>query len=402
MYIQERRGFAVVKSEDTLSSLLNDYMKENNLKIYTISEHLEIPRKKLSEFLNGTNDLDIIDAIKIMHLLNISEEDFVVLCAKKESSQEIEEIDKAKKLSFIFENFDVAALKSIGIIKPRLKFNQIEDRLCKYFGLSSIYEYNNPLLFSTLFSKSKIRVAEEKERKMITFWLKSMIYSFKCYDNPNPFDLNLLHEFLKRIKTFTKDPEKGFHTVVLVLYSLGISVITQSYLKNTRAFGCTMILDDKPCIIITDQGKTYHKLWLTLLHELYHIINDWDYLENKKIHITDNENPDLFVDEVAADQFARDILVSPSSMQLIKKNITYPFKMNEISKKIEIEISIAYGVYLESLNRESQHEEYPLYSKYLKDSSVAISNIKLDYINCDSIKSAIEKMKEELLNKRTA
>ncbi|MEG1379891.1 MAG: hypothetical protein RSC75_09790, partial [Bacteroidales bacterium] len=107
MYIQERRGFAVVKSEDTLSSLLNDYMKENNLKIYTISEHLEIPRKKLSEFLNGTNDLDIIDAIKIMHLLNISEEDFVVLCAKKESSQEIEEIDKAKKLSFIFENFDV-------------------------------------------------------------------------------------------------------------------------------------------------------------------------------------------------------------------------------------------------------------------------------------------------------
>jgi|WetSurMetagenome_2_1015567.scaffolds.fasta_scaffold09128_7 hypothetical protein len=54
-----------------------------------------------------------------------------------------------------------------------------------------------------------------------------------------------------------------------------------------------MVLEGKPCIVITDMNKKYHKLWINLLHELYHVVNDYDILENIHYHISDSESPDF-------------------------------------------------------------------------------------------------------------
>lgn len=112
---------------------------------------------------------------------------------------------------------------------------------------------------------------------------------FSQINNPYEYNRDLLIELLKRISEFTLDKVHGYEKVVLILFRLGVTVLTQPYISGTRAFGVTMILEGKPCIVITDMNKKYHKLWINLLHELYHVINDFDILENLLYHISDSE-----------------------------------------------------------------------------------------------------------------
>ena len=146
---------------------------------------------------------------------------------------------------------------------------------------------------------------------MTSFWLKCAIQSFLKIGNPNDFDKDLLLQLLRRSAEFTKDEKNGYYRFVLVLYQIGIIVLTQSYATGTNAHGATLILNGKPCIIITDMGKKYHKLWLSLLHELYHVVNDFEIIETLNYHFSTPDMPDLLLNEQKADQFALDILINP-------------------------------------------------------------------------------------------
>ncbi|MFA5234162.1 MAG: hypothetical protein WC390_07165 [Sulfurimonas sp.] len=47
-----------------------------------------------------------------------------------------------KNKKYIDENFDLKTLKKIGFIKSIKDYDEIEKRICKFFGLKNIYEYS--------------------------------------------------------------------------------------------------------------------------------------------------------------------------------------------------------------------------------------------------------------------
>lgn len=247
----------------------------------------------------------------------------------------------------------------------------------------------------TLFSKSKAFVAQEKEKKMNDFWLKCSIYSFSQINNPYEYNRDLLIELLKRISEFTLDKVHGYEKVVLILFRLGVTVLTQPYISGTRAFGVTMILEGKPCIVITDMNKKYHKLWINLLHELYHVINDFDILENLLYHISDSENPELLLNEERADKFALDALVNPTIQKELSRIVALPYKMNQLANKLNVDVSILYGIYLETLPKgEKKNKEFAKYGGMLKSSDIAVRRVEFDAVPKHSLNGAIDKMKK--------
>ena len=143
-------------------------------------------------------------------------------------------------------------------------------------------------------------------------------------------------------------------------------------------------------------NKKYHKLWINLIHELYHVINDFDILQNLKYHITNSESPELLLNEERADKFALDVLVSPAIQKELGRIVALPYKMKLLAEKLSVDISILYGVYLESLDREKQSKEFPKYASMLKSSNVAIRSVEFDAIQRRSLNEAIEEMKKEL------
>ena len=397
MYIASKQdSIDTRENEKSLREMINELISENGVSASSIAEQIGINKNSLGKYLKGKGDLKLIQAIKLMKLLGFTESQLISAFNREMAEKELENIEKSERLSYVLSNFDIPTLKKLGVIRLRAKIEEYEQQICSFFGFSSIYQYGDTSLMPTLFSKSKITIAQEKERKMNEFWLKCSIYTFSQINNPYEYNRELLIELLKRIKEFTSDVVHGYEKIVLILFRIGVTVITQPYIPKTRAFGVTMVLNVKPCIVITDMNKKYHKLWINLIHELYHVINDFDILQNLKYHITNSESPELLLNEERADKFALDVLVSPAIQKELGRIVALPYKMKLLAEKLSVDISILYGVYLESLDREKQSKEFPKYASMLKSSNVAIRSVEFDAIQRRSLNEAIEEMKKEL------
>lgn len=378
-----------------LGQMLSSYMEENNLSESALSTILNMNRKTLKPILNG-DDLKFSHALRIASLLNISNDNLINGLTRQIKEEDLNYLDQTKKISFLLENFDLVELKATKVISSVNDYVTIEGELCNYFGYSDIAEYLDLTVKPSLFSKSRIRVKPTKEKKMQDFWIKTNLLSFTKINNPNEYNSSLLKEFLKRIGSFTKDINDGFSQVQYVLYQLGITVIVQSYITKTKAYGVTMLVNDKPCIVITDMGKQYYKLWFTLLHELYHVLEDFEYLKTTSYHISDAENRDLFLSEENADAFAREIFVPRDKMNILNQIISNPLKINRLSNSLDLHSSILYGVYLDCAEKTIQTRDYPKYTKYLPSSTTALKDIVFDAVGHKSIDLAVKELKTKL------
>lgn len=379
----------------TIAEMLNAYMEENSLSELGLATILDINRKTLKSILLG-EDLKVSLAIKISKLLNISQERLMDGFEQQVREEDTQYFDFTTKVSFLLEHFDLVELKANKVISSITDYKKIDEELCTYFGYKDILEYANLTVKAPLFSKSKISVKPTKEQKAQDFWIKSNLLSFSKISNPNDYNRELLIEFLKRIKSLTKDSKDGFGQAQYVLFQLGITVIVQSYISKTKAFGVTMIVDDKPCIVITDMGKQYYKLWFTLLHELYHVLEDYDYLKTASYHISDIENRDLFVSEDNADAFAREIFVPKDKMNTLQQLINNPVKINILADSLDMHPCMLYGVYLDCADKSTQASGFARFAKYLPSSTQAIKPIAFDAIAKKSIDIAVEEMKRKL------
>jgi HTH-type transcriptional regulator / antitoxin HigA len=379
----------------SIAEMLNKYMDENNLNEYSLATLLSINRKTLKSILSG-EDFKFSYGLRISALLNISDDNLIKGFVKQLENEDLNNINIIKKASYIIDNFDLQELKSSKIISNTTNYLVIEKEICSFLGIKDIIEYSSMPIKNPLFSKSNIRVRPSKEKKMQDFWIKTNLLSFTKIANPNHYDRDLLIEFLKRIKSFTTNLEDGFAQAQFVLYKIGITTIVQSYLSKTKAYGVSMLVNDKPCIVITDMGKQYYKLWLTLLHELYHILEDYEYLKTTSYHISDIENRDLFLSEESADAFAREIFVPNDKIEILNQIINNPIKVQNLATKLGIHKSMLYGIYLDNLNKNVQSKEFAKYRSELPKSSKAIKNIVFDTIGLKSVDEAVKQLKNNL------
>lgn len=106
-----------------------------------------------------------------------------------------------------------------------------------------------------------------------------------------------------KIKPYSQDITNGLLTVCRALYNIGVTVIFQNYLTTTQVRGATFIINEKPSVVITDFNKNYPTLWFTLLHELNHVLFDFDTIEKSSYHLSDDN--DLFLIEDQANTFCK-------------------------------------------------------------------------------------------------
>lgn len=396
MYIAYKNKCTVIDS--SLREMLSRFMSENDITINAISDEIKANNDTVSKFLRGEiSDLKFMQAVRLMKVLGISEGEFVSAYCKGKDMEE-ESFDKLERISYITKNFDVPALKRLNII-PKVKVEEYEKYICNFLGIGSIYEYDDTSLMPALFSKSKRKMQEEKESKMTSFWLRCAIQSFIKIENPNEFDKDLLFQLLRRSAEFTEDERNGYYKFILILYQIGITVLTQPYATGTNAHGATLIINGKPCVIITDMGKKYHKLWLSLLHELYHVVNDFEIIESLSYHFSTPDMPDLLLNEQKADQFAMDVLINPEIQDKLSRVVSFQSKVKALAKELHISPAIIYGVYLESLPKgRMKSQQFARFNnpEMLISSDIATRNILFDPISKRSLVAAIEDIKNAL------
>lgn len=381
----------------TLNKIIAEKKEQVGISDYQMSKILGFDKstfnrlsKKIDE--GKLEDVDFYSILKICQFLGIGIEEMSQIYVASLSPELVRELEHARKAKFILSYFDIKTLKENDFIDNIQDFELIEKRIIEFFQLNSIFDYKNEV-GGVLFSRTK-NLSSDKIRE---FWVRCAMFQFEKIQNPNLYEKEKLLAIIPKIRPYTRFEEKGFLIVLQALYNIGITVIVQKYLSKTQVRGGTFLINDKPCIVITDYNKSYSTLWFSLLHELYHCLYDLDDLKVLKYHLSGEEQSDLYLfREEYADYFACEMLFPQEKLDYIKHMIQSSVLVNDYAEKNKVHPSIIYSFYCYEQKTKYNNDQYAFYSKYFGKSEKALQAVKTNPLNKKTIFEEIEKIKKIL------
>ncbi|MBO6495625.1 MAG: ImmA/IrrE family metallo-endopeptidase [Roseivirga sp.] len=364
----------IFEKEDSLSlrELFEQRIIQLNITKSQAYDALGMDKKSVEPILdNEAKQVDTIKLLKIGEFLNLDVEKTIQLYLNQNTAEKTRELNRTRKAKFIFENFDLPSLKKLGFINDIKNLPGIEQRIVSFFGLKDIFEYKDEILTRVAFSKTKVSSSD----KIRAFWIRTAYAQFEAINNPNEFDRDRLKQLISRIKPYSRNEKEGFFTVCKALYHAGVSVIFQRHIPKTQVRGATFVIQNKPCIIITDLNKRYGTIWFALLHELFHALYHLEDIKSRSFHLTGEA--DLWLDnEEEADDFARRYFLPDERYKFIVPSISNHFVVQKYAKQWDIHPCLIYNFYCYE-----NPAYWPGYSKYdpgLDESVQKINAIPFD------------------------
>lgn len=308
----------IIKPERvTLKQLFEDKLHEFKIAPTAAYKIIGIQSRTIKGMLNGSQKkIDITNLIKIANFLQLPKTRVAELYLEAVEENFPTYNISPEKIDFIKKNFDLAVLKKAGLINNITDFEHIENRIVARLGLRSINEYKKPSV-DVAFSSGLFKPENDNTR---AFWIKAATVCFEEIDNPYPYDRQALVKIFPSFRWHTMNVERGLEEIIKALFKVGVTVIFQPPMQTLQLRGATFNYNDKPCIVLTNYMGFYSTLWFALIHELYHVLFDWEEIKRNKYHLTDDSNEQLSVRirEEEADNFAREYLFSKEKIRKIR------------------------------------------------------------------------------------
>lgn len=359
-----------------------------NLSDRQIQKILGMEAKTIKPILNGTaKQINFINVVKLAHFLGLSVNDLIKVYVPQLAPEQIGEIQRAREAGYIVENFDVSILTKMKFFNSNASSKEMCERIKKFFNIEDLYSYSENYMFS-VFSHSK----RSSNDLMRHFWIQSAFFQFKAIENPNPYNRKELVELIPKIRPYTRDIKNGLIRVLKALFHIGITVIYQPSLEKIQVRGATMVINDKPCIVLSNLQNNYPTLWFTLLHELHHVLFDFDEIKKQAYHISNNEGDIFLMNEEQADDFARDYLLNESRLKYASGYITSHYNIEKLAKEWGVHSSIIYSIYCYKTN------EWAFYNKYIPKMNDALELINTHPFEKETLIESVQKIKELIYN----
>ena len=312
-----------MKVKESLDELFAQRLESLQISKTTSLEIMKMPSRTLDGILSGEQKmLDYTQLVKLANFLGIELERIATLYLEK--IQEVHVVENEIKhtndlVDFINEKFNLAELRKVGLIESLTDYEGMVKSICKYFGLNSIFDYKEPEL-NIAFSAGK----KAKKNCSINNWMFMAEQSCIELRNPNEYSRDKLIEYFPQIRWQCMDVDNGLVNVIKHLFQIGITVVFIPSFPSLHIRGATFCVNDKPCIALTDYVGFYPTLWFALVHELYHVLFDWDEIVQTNYHISQENQLNLDSEsqnERDADDFARKYLFSKEKMQEVRSNL---------------------------------------------------------------------------------
>lgn len=346
------------------------------------------PNKTINPILEGTaKHVGFINVIKLAHFLGLSVNDLLKVYIPELDVDQIGEIQRSRDAGYIVETFDVATLTKMKFFVSGSSSKDMGDKIKRFFGLRSLYDYSNNDL-TPAFSRSKRNSSD----LMRNFWIQSAYIQFQSIDNPYPYNRKELVDLIPKIRPYTRDIKNGLVKVLKALYRVGVTVIYQPSLEKIQVRGATMVVNDKPCIVLSNLQNNYPTLWFTLLHELHHVLYDLNDIRTRTYHISDNEGDLFLMNEERADNFAREYLLNESRLKFVSGYITSHFHVKKLANEWGLHESIIYAIYCYNTN------EWALYNKYIPKMTQALELLNTHPFEKESLMESAQVIKELIYN----
>lgn len=300
------------KIKESLKELFENRLESLGIPKTTALNIMGMSVRTLDGILSGEQKmLDYTQLIKLSNFLGINLDQIATLYLQKvnEVHNVGNDINRTNEMiDFINDKFNLAELKKVGLIKSLTNYNEIVKSICNYFGLKNIFEYSEPDI-NVAFSSGK----RAKRNCSVKNWIYLAEQSCVELRNPNIYSRDKLIDYFPQIRWQSMDVENGLVNVIKQLFQLGITVVFVPSFPSLHIRGATFTVNNKPCIALTDYVGFYPTLWFALIHELYHVLFDWDEIQLSNYHISQEGQKSLDSEsqsEIEADNFAREYLFS--------------------------------------------------------------------------------------------
>ncbi len=381
--------------KESLKELFERKLEELKLSPTGLMAILNIPSRTVKGILDGTqNIIDVNNIVKIADFLQLPKEQVFKIYVESLQKKKPAVNGSPEKIKFIKENFDLTVLKKAGLIESLTDYKHIEERITKRLGYKSIYEYKKPET-DVAFSSGLF-----KPKNILTrlFWIKAAMCTLGDIENPYEYNRELLIKFFPQIRWHTMNTKRGLTEVIKSLYKIGITVIFQPPLQGLQLRGATFNINENPCIVLTNYKGFYSTLWFCLLHELYHVLFDWNDIKNDCYHLTDDDNDELTVQEreKEADIFAGDYLFSSDKLNAVKTRLNDPFYIKKVAENNHVDPSIIYAAY--AFENNDDRKAWARTKRYSPDIINSIKEINYPWNDEKPIEEFVIEKKQEVYN----
>ncbi len=303
-------------------------------------ENLGLTYRALNGILDGNlEQVDMMALIKISQFLELEHSEVARIYADTLTMKHRDMIDESERRTFILNNFDLAALKANGIIDSIRDFNLIEYQLKEFLGLDKILDFQSDETGIAYWISNK-EPKDTKARRLFMGRSKSIL---KLIGNPFEYRKDALIEYFPKIRWQSLDLDNGLITVMQHLYKIGITVLFLPKNIGLKLRGATCAINGKPCIVLTDYRGYYPTLWYALLHELFHVIFDWEDIKKDKFHLSLEDEG--IPRENEANDFARDYFLPPSKIDFAFEKIDDRAYVKRFALDSKIHPSLIYARY---------------------------------------------------------
>ncbi len=385
---------AAVKSSVDLQSVTSVrelYQKrkdELGLTDYQIQNLLGMDKNVLNPIIDGSAKfINVVSVIKLSHFLGVSVNDLIKIYVPEMRAEQIGDIQRAREAGYIVENFDTVTLTKIKFFKKKFSSKDMSQRIKDFFGFNTIYDYSETLVFP-VFSKTK----RNSNNLIRNFWVQSALTQFQQINNPNKYDRTSLVDLMPKIRPFTRDIENGLVQVAKALYKVGVTVIFQPSIEKLQIRGATFSCNKKPCIVLSDLQKNYPTLWFTLLHELHHVLYDFDEINKRVFHLSSGEGDIFLMNEERADNFATEYLLSEARLRYAIGYINSKKIIEQLAREWCVHSSIIYSIYCYKTN------EWPKYQKYIPKMDDALSLLNTHPFEKETLLESVLQIKNLIYN----
>jgi hypothetical protein len=356
---------------------------------------LNMQKRTLEGILDGSaKRVDVINLLKLGQFLGLETNALFKFFLSDMPADMVGELEDAKKKSYILSNFDIKNLAKSGFLSSKTDFDEIEKRIVTFFGLKSIFHYSNKQIIPA-FSKTR----KNESALMREFWVRSAYAHFESLKNPNTYDRKQLVELIGKIRPYTLNVAGGLRTVTQALYNIGVTVIYQPHLPTTQVKGATFVIGSQPCIALTDLNKNYATIWFALLHELHHVLYDFDEIQSNVFHLTGEI--DLFLlQEDKADEFSRDYFLPADRAKFIYKYIDNQLVVNNFARENQVHPSLIYNFYCWDMEAAGKGSYWAKYNSIIRaaDIKLALKDINIDPFDKERVEDTVQYLKENIFN----
>ena len=337
--------------------LLKNYIENRSMSQKEFSKKIGMSEKSLSNFLNGKEVLTEELASKFEEVFEGIPKSYWLNYESK-----YREVETNERVGYSFNN------KQLSEISKKFRFKEVFNGLDwdlerQAEEMLSILQISNFNQFEEEYSNLAVDFMEDGgEIEPIAIWLNLCREEIEIqnedisevqYNKRNLLDALPIFKDI----AYNKNIESSLQSARKLCNTLGINLVIQEAITNSKVRGALVIYENHPSIYLSLRFRFHDYVWFALVHELAHLILHYD-TDQEIISLDEDDTDDYKTKkEIEANKFTQDFFIDPDKYKIfIEKR---PFTQSEI-EIFAHEQNILPGIVVARL----QHDGYISYDRF--------------------------------------